>query len=37
MVDLLEYEKEFSGKYQHKATIERRITLLDEFIGNYLV
>ena len=36
-VFLLEYEKEFSGKYQHKATIERRITLLDEFIGNYLV
>ncbi len=36
-VFLLEYEKEFSGKYQHKATIDRRITLLDEFIGNYLV
>lgn len=33
---LLENEEGFSGKYQHKATIENRITLFNQFITKYL-
>ena len=32
---LLEKEEEFSGKYQHKATIEERIALFDQFLSKY--
>ena len=32
---LLENEEEFSGKYQHKATIEERIALFDQFLSKY--
>ena len=33
---LIENEENFSGKYQHKATIEQRIALLNQFISSYL-
>lgn len=33
---LIEHEDDFSGKYQHKATIEKRIALFDSFIEKYI-
>ena len=33
---LLLNEEEFSGKYQHKATIEKRMVLLNAFIDKYI-
>lgn len=34
---LIENEENFSGKYQHKATIEKRISLFDSFIKKYII
>lgn len=33
---LIEHEEDFSGKYQHKATIEKRITFLNSFLEEYI-
>lgn len=33
---LIEHEDAFSGKYQHKATIGKRIALFDSFIEKYI-
>lgn len=34
---LVENEEDFSGKYQHKATIEKRISMFDTFIKKYII